>query len=158
LVSIDGKPLISERKCGKGRVIYLHFVPEKVGTQIKLTDEPDLQEALMDALLRYAGYKPSALMPTNFRALTFNRGKGKAFITFKCDARIDMQHGDEVFNVYQAQDPDVNGFARLLAGRSNTLYRITDMITGEAVEVKSDSDGYVEVDISGWNMRGVYLD
>ncbi|MHB0999909.1 MAG: hypothetical protein ACYC27_11750, partial [Armatimonadota bacterium] len=46
LVSIDGKPLISERKCGKGRVIYLHFVPEKVGTQIKLTDgaQPDRAE------------------------------------------------------------------------------------------------------------------
>ncbi|MHB1456005.1 MAG: hypothetical protein ACYC0V_03720 [Armatimonadota bacterium] len=167
LVMLGDKPLVSERPLGKGRVIYIHFYPGEPSSRTSngriesLETQPgaaEFEQAVMDAILQYAGHRPTAVTPVNSYAFRFDCTKGrKAYITYKSNARTDLDWGGETFNVFQAQNPDVKAIGRFYAGKPNVEYRVTDMITGAETTTTSDADGYVTVDLSGWNMRGFYL-
>ena len=168
LAYIGNKPLISERKCGKGRVTYLHFLPlEKAGNNsnvsMQIIDQSiqssAFEQAIIDGVLQYAGYKPSAITPEGCYALAFDIQKNrKAFITYNSSARLDMEWGGEIFNVFQARDHQTRGTVRILAGKPLSKFKVTDMITGAKSKVISDAFGYIPVSIANWNMRGVYVD
>jgi|GEM_PF-3367677 len=168
LAYIGGKPLISERKYGKSRIIYLHFLPlEKAGNNsnvsMQIIDQSiqssAFERAVIDGVLQYAGYKPSAITPEGCYALTFDIPKSrKAFSIYNSNAHLDMKWGGEIFNVFQAQDHQTRGTVRMLAGAPGTKYKVTDMITGKVFKTTSDASGYVLVSIANWNMRGVYID
>ena len=163
LVSLGGHPLVSERRVGLGRVIYLHFCPQKQqggGGRTKVVSLSDdyagLEAALMDGLMRYAGYTPAAITPPNVFALKFNAaGKRVVFITYNAAAPAAALYGGEVFHVYQAQAPEAKGSARFYVGEANHRCTLTDIVTGQKWRAVSDGQGYVPVSLNGWNMRGV---
>jgi hypothetical protein len=80
-----------------------------------------------------------------------------AVVTLNTAAQTQMKYGDNVFNTYQARDPEYRGAAQVLVSQPARKYTITDMLTGESTAATSDRDGYLPLDLSGWNMRGVYI-
>lgn len=154
LLALNNRPLVSEHRCGKSRVIYLHFFANEGGIE-----RGALQRAIMDAVLRYAGYRPAAVLPNNQYALMFQKPSGeRVFITLNGSARTDLQDNGKFWNVFQAKDPEVKGTARLDAGTPKATFRITDMITGDTQQAASDSEGYIRVSYDGWNMRGLLVE
>jgi hypothetical protein len=154
LVSLDGQPLVSERPCGRGRVIYLHAFANERG----ITGEP-VERQLMDAIMRYLGQEPTALSPENVWVLRFDTpARGRVFLACKLDAPTDMALGGEIFSVYQAAAPAVTGEFRARVPAANADYRVTNLITGVATTQRSDAHGYLRVSYTGWNMLGVYVE
>ncbi len=154
LVLLGDTPLVSEHGCGKGRVVYLHLYPDNT----KVTSRR-VELAIIDAAMRYAGYKPAALAPENEYVMAFDRPSGaKAFILYNLAARTDMTYEGKNWNVYQARDPEVKGRADVLVGLPNRKYRITNIITGEISTAVSNAESYLPVSYDGWNLFGIYVD
>jgi hypothetical protein len=142
LASVGGAPLVSERRCGRGRVIYLHFLP-----------------AIAPGEAAQGGAVSPAGLADGFCGLGFDLAGGRrAFVTYSAAARTDVAWGGETFPVYQAEAPGLRCRARFLVGRPGSRWRVADMITGRRSVVPADADGYVSVDCGGWSMRGVYLE
>ncbi len=154
LLSLGGLPLVSEHRFGKGRVLYLHFFANETSIA-----RGALQQAIVDAVLRYAGYKPTALMPPDQYALLFQKPNGaRMFLTYNGDANATLQDSKgRVWGTYQAQDPSVKATVRLMTGRPNARFQVTDAITGIKQTLTSDREGYVSVSNNGWNMRGLWV-
>jgi hypothetical protein len=156
LINLGDQPLVSEHKCGQGRVIYLHFFASNTAAD---QTEQRLEKAILDAVMRYLGYRPFAVMPENQYALVFDRPQGgKSVITYNSRAVTHIQFNGNLHQVFQAQDPEVLGTGRLLMGPPKTEFRLSDMITGKRWTARTDEDGYVAIPLDGWNMRGVYVD
>ncbi len=153
LVYLGDEPLVSEWSVGKGRVIYLHFIPQETGITGR-----KLQTAISDGVMRYLGYKPSGISPTH-RVLAFDRPTGgKVYVALYPEARSQTLGPDgHVYGVFQAQDPELKASARVLV-ESSKAYFITDMITGKRETITSDKEGYLSVNLDGWNLRGFYVD
>ncbi len=168
LVSLDGHPLMSELKMGSNRIIYLHFSPraQKLGTSnVKSTlVDPTLQsdkfeQAIVDAVMRYIDIKPQAATSDGTNALKYQLNDGKqAFILFNSKASTQMRYGKNIFNTYQAADPEHKDSAYLNTEMPNQPFIITDMLTGKTTKAESNKYGYVKVSLDGWNMRGIYLE
>ena len=154
LLTLNDVPLVSVHPVGKGRVIYLSFFANESSIA-----RGKLQRAIMDAVMRYAGYRPTAVMPENQQALLFQRpGGGRVFITINGAARTDLGEQGHVWRVFQAQDPAVRATARLRVERPHTAFQVTDLITGKQQRAISDAEGYLSVSCDGWNMRGLAVD
>ena len=157
LVSLGGRPLVSERPCGKGRIIYLHFVPNNGGIMGR-----KVERAIMDGVMRYLGHLPEATGDADHRVLSFDRPDGKrAFVSFYTNCRGDAEYKGKTYKVFQAQDPAVKGSMRVRVGepgKAGASFTLTDMITGTSETAQSDSEGYIPLKLDGWNMRGVYVD
>jgi hypothetical protein len=154
LVSLDDRTLVSERKCGKGRVIYLHFFPNEKGISGRL-----LEKAIMDAVMEYAGYEPIATSPESIYVLRFDCPDGRSmYLTYNNDARVDMDYHGQTFNVYQAADPDVKGEIRIITHQPKTSFVLTNMITGVSTKAVSDEKGWLPVRYDGWNMMGISVE
>ena len=155
LVTLGDQPLVSLHRCGKGHVLYLHFFANETSIE-----RGALQQAILDAVLRYAGYKPTAIMPEDQYAVMLQEPSGgKVFITCNLAANTALQDAQgKVWGTYQSQDPSVKAVVRLLAGKPNTHYRVTDAITGAKQSLTSDGEGYVRVSNDGWNMRGLSVE
>lgn len=155
LVTLGGQPLVSIHRAGKGHVLYLHFFANETSIE-----RGALQRAIVDAALRYAGYKPSAITPGDQYALMFQKpGGGRMFITYNGAANTALKDAKgKVWGTYQAQDPTVVATVRLLAGKPNAAYVVTDALTGAKQRLTSDGGGYVTVNNKGWNMRGLLVE
>lgn len=154
LVSMDGYPLVTKRTFGKGRVIYIHFYPSNTSLRTRR-----LEAAVVDGVMRYVGCKPMAITPEGVFALVFDRSRGrKAVITYNSRARTDVLCMGRTCTVFQAQDPEVRGEVKALAGAANSRFLLKDVVTGQCEGAWSDSNGYVKISCDGWNMRGVYVD
>ncbi len=152
LLSLGNTPLVSEHRVGQGRVIYLHFFANESSIA-----RGKLQNAIVDAVMHYCGYQPCAITPPGQNAILLQQPNGaKIFITVNGAANTILQDDKaRVWNSYQAQDPSVKATFLLHAGKPDTSYRITDMLTGKQWQATSDKQGYVSVSNDGWNMRGL---
>ena len=114
----------------------------------------------VDAVMRYAGYQPSAITPPGQHAILLQEPNGaKVFVTVNGGANTILQDDKaRVWNSYQAQDPQVKAIFLLRAGKPNTSYHITDLLTQKQWQATSDKQGYVRVSNDGWNMRGLRVE
>jgi len=169
LISIGNMPLVSEIKYGKSKIIYLNFSPLKTITEsgnVKIENidsnvqnkkfEMDIINAILED---YLGYKPISknVGKNKIRALRFDleNSKDKVFVLFNDNANMKVLHGGDVWQTYQAEDPNFKGNSRIYVGKANSNYSVRNIITSKTEVLKSDKEGYLDIVCDGWNNIGL---
>lgn len=155
LATLNAAPLITEWNVGKGRVIYLHFYANERGK-----DTGALEQAIVTAVMSYAGQKSMAMTPPDHYALKFDADKNRTmFLVYDNAARTDFLTKDgNPCTVYTAQEATSKGQVSLQVDRARTLYKTTNLITHQTTSIQSDDNGYLPVPYDGWNMLGLYVE
>jgi len=175
LITLGGKPLITEFILGSSKIIYLNFAPLKSSSDItnksvKMESidnsiqnsrfEEDIVKAIMEVYLKI---KPISVCneKDDIKALKFinkTNSKEQSFVIFNNKANLNVIHGGKEFsNIFQAEDPNIKGTCKINVDKINTDYLIRNMITENIKTMKSDKDGYIEINCDGWNNIGLYV-
>ncbi len=167
LAALDGIPIISEKTFPNGsRIIYLGFRPCPGGGSVKLTaaekgfQTPEFDGAVLRAVMERLGIRPQAVTPDGVSAMRYGtRSKGDAYILCNRSANTKWQGEEEVFTVFQARSPRAvySAPVKVFARKADTDYVIRDFLTGEESIQNSGPEGCLEIDMNGYNLRGVYV-
>lgn len=171
LVTISGIPLISEKKLSNGsNILYIHFEPLQDSgtsnaniTQIdSLAQSAEFEAAVIDFVLKYSGYSPLGINKSTddkISVLTYTNKNGQATLLFNRKANTKVEYGDEIFDSFQAQSPNAiySDKTKVRAIKANKKFKITDMISNAETTAVSDSQGYIEIDMNGYNAKGIYI-
>ncbi|MBR4748094.1 MAG: hypothetical protein IK083_00785 [Abditibacteriota bacterium] len=169
LVTLGGRPLVSEKTFPNGsRIIYLGFAPcqNTGGGRVKITaaeegvQTPGFDSAVIKALMDSLGLRPQGIAADDLSVLRYEtRAKGDVYIICNRSANTRYQGEEETFTVFQQRSPRAlySAPVRVFAEKADADYVIRDVLTGEEEIGRSGPDGSLEIDMNGFNLRGVYV-
>ncbi|MBO4548990.1 MAG: hypothetical protein J5758_07235, partial [Abditibacteriota bacterium] len=169
LVTLDGRTLVGEKTFPNGsRIIYLGFCPcqKTYGSRVKITaaeegvQTPGFDSAVIRAVMDRLGIRPQGITEDDISVLRYEtRARGDAYILCNRSANTEWQGEEEVFTVFQQESPRAlySAPVRVFAEKASADYVIRDFLTGEETIERSGPDGSLEIDMNGFNLRGVYI-